>query len=1219
MSADDSDTAEDELASLLAACDDALAAGAPPERTDAPPSASALHERLQRGVACMKLLRHVLPPTAPERTAAPPLRTLGRYEIRRELGRGGFGVVLLAYDPQLRREVALKVPRAEGALLPELRQRFVREARAAAGLDHPNLVAVYEAGEIGAVCYIASAYCPGPTLAGWLKQQAGPVPFHAAAELLATLAEAVQHAHDRGVLHRDLKPSNILLSRIKDGGSRIEESRSTLEPPSSILDLRSSTPRITDFGLAKLLLADESVAQTQSQAVLGTPQYMAPEQALGGSKAAGPPADVYALGAILYELLTGRPPFQGEAALDVLEQVRSLEPVAPSRLRPRLPRDLETICLKCLRKEPHRRYATPRALAEDLRRFLDGRSIVARPVGAVERLGRWCRRNPALATAGGVAAALLVAVTGLSIAFAVYQSNTVEELEAAAGKLRDQQQQTEQALEDAREQTKEVKRQAIKAREQAALQMLERGLNLCEQHELTEGMWWLVRGLKEAPDEAPGLQRAIRGQLGSWRPYLFPLKGILAPATGPRQDRDLAVAISPDGRTVATGDADQAARLWDFDTGKRLGPPLQHQGLVRALAFSPDGRLLASAGDDHTARLWEVATGKTVGPPLQHGATVQAVAFSPKGDMILTGSRDRTAQLWDVATGEPRGAPLRHSGPVGPVAFSADGSTVVTRVASGTYTWDAATGKPQGPAQTWPPGGVWLSPDGRLVVTARDKTTREVHDRATGALVGFTLPHRGTVFAVAFSADGRTVLTGCDDKMARLWDVPSGRLIGPLLHHTDQVVAVAVSDDGRRLVSSGGLPLTRLWEASAARPVPRVLLHKRSAEAIAYSSDGRLVVIGSYMENAARLWDVATGQPLGPPLGQPAKPSAKPAPLVPLSVAFSPDDRFVLTGSNDTTARLWDVETGELRVPPLPHPNPVRAVAYSPTGQTIATVSGNIVPGEGKAWLWNAATGEPLGPPLVHPRRSDDVAAVAFSPDGQTVATGGGTIVQLWQVATGKPLGPPLVHDAPRVYAVAFSPDGRLLATRQSDRAQLWDIATGQPVAPPLRHNDHVPTMTFSRDGRTFATGSSDRTARLWDTATGKPLGAPLLHQGQVSAVAFSPDGHTLLSAGGLDGMGRLWDVATGKLLGMPLEHGVAVATAVFSPDGRTVLTANMGRVALWPVPQPMLGRVQDIALWLAVCTGTEMDEHGSIHVLDAAAWQQRREEFAKVAAVFTP
>jgi serine/threonine protein kinase len=345
-------------------------------------------DRLERLRACLCRLEEDRSQRA-ESAAWAACPRVGRFELLGELGRGSHGIVFLARDPVLCREVALKVPRPEALLNPALRQRFLREARAAATLAHPNIVAIHEAGEDAR--YIASAYCPGPTLASWLKQQPGLMAPRTAAAIAAALADAMHHAHERGVLHRDLKPSNILLQCLL-----------TPDP--------APVPQITDFGLAKLLECEEE--STRTGAILGTPCYMAPEQALGHAGDIGPATDVYGLGAILYEMLTGRPPFKSSTVQDTLDQVRNREPAPPSGLHPQLPRDLEAICLRCLRKDPTGRYRTARALADDLRRFLQGEPIRARPPSLGARLGTilWSARAWSLWAALGVLLAMFAVV-----------------------------------------------------------------------------------------------------------------------------------------------------------------------------------------------------------------------------------------------------------------------------------------------------------------------------------------------------------------------------------------------------------------------------------------------------------------------------------------------------------------------------------------------------------------------------------------------------------------------------------------------------------------------------------------------------------------------------------------------------------------------------------------------------------------------------------------
>jgi eukaryotic-like serine/threonine-protein kinase len=473
MSSLESTCGDEPYLSLLVARDQALAVWCAVDESAGAEVAPDQRARLEADLACIQLLRRYLPRRVPLHTATAfadaPVVELGHFEVRRQLGQGAFGIVFLAYDTNLRREVALKIPRPEAVRTAELRQRFLREARAAAVLDHPNLVPVFEVHADGPVCYIASAYCPGITLAYWLKERNLPVPVREAAQLVATLAEAVQHAHGRGVVHRDLKPANILLQESEphdhECGTRSPRSEH-LTAPNFGLRLSDCSPRITDFGLAKFISPEDASIQTQVGAIVGTPSYMAPEQASRDHREVGPAADVYALGAIFYELLVGRPPFQGATTLDTLEMVRSDDPVPPRRLVPKLPRDVETICLKSLEKEPSRRYASAGALDEDLRRFLNGAPILARPVGWVEGVGRWCRRNPWLAA---FLASMVAGVVGLvALASAQAQTNLLlvdanSATNQALAKTRTAQEETQAAL----SQSQESQKRADESRRQA--------------------------------------------------------------------------------------------------------------------------------------------------------------------------------------------------------------------------------------------------------------------------------------------------------------------------------------------------------------------------------------------------------------------------------------------------------------------------------------------------------------------------------------------------------------------------------------------------------------------------------------------------------------------------------------------------------------------------------------------------------------------------------
>jgi WD40 repeat protein/serine/threonine protein kinase len=1157
------------------------------------------------------------------------------YEVLGELGRGGMGVVYRARQVSLNRLVALKMVLAGAHATPQELARFRQEAEAVARMKHPNIVQIHEVGRHDGRPYMALEYVDGGSLD---KQLAGtPLPARQAARLAETLARAMHAAHEQGVIHRDLKPANILLAfsreppasapprsppceRGERGGALAGGSR-----------LNEVVPKVTDFGLAKLA-SGAGAAQTHTGVALGTPSYMAPEQT-GEAKNLGPAADVYALGAILYEMLTGRPPFRAATALETLAQVRSQEPVPPRRLQPQLQRDLETVCLKCLHKEPKKRYTSALELAEDLRRFQASEPVRARPTPAWERAGKWARRRPAVAALAG----LVVAVTALGFGLVTWQWQRAEGEWYRAEKQKAHAQDESQRADRERRQAQSERRDAELY---SARLLMERGLALGEQGEYGSAMLWLARSLEVTPIDATELRRSLRRLLGGWGTQLHRLKAIL-----PHPGWVKKVAFSADGTTFLTLDH-TGVRLWEAATGKPLAGPFRHPGQywgqVLATVMRPDGKVLLTGGMDGTARLWELGTGKPLGGPFRHQGQVLAVAFSPDGQTILTGSQDKTARLWKAATGKPIGQPLRHQGYVGLLAFSPDGKTALTGDGGGgtpgkARLWQVATGKSVGKPISFQDSISILafSPDGKRFLAASNRTVR-LGETATGKPIGEPFTLTWAVGGAAFSPDGKT-LVGASGVEVRRWEVATGKPLGELPRQQGYVVGVAISPDSQTLLTRTTIGTVRLWEAATGRSLGEPLRHLGQVECATFSPDGRAILTGG-QDQAARLWELAPDNRVGEPLGHPNASNA---------LALSPDGQTILTGGWDNTARRWEAATGKPIGEPLRHPGPVVAVSFSPDGKLIVTACW-----DGAARQWEAATGRAVGKTLRH---RDHVLAVAFSPDGKRVVTASqDKTAQLWEAGTGKPLGEPLRH-AGLVTAVAFSPNGKTLLTGSSNQtARRWEVATGQPVGKPLRHQSGVTSVAFSPNGKTFLTGSTKgvhfwesatgksisrlplaedltytfavfspegRTvltgklfeARLWEVATGKAWGRPLRHQSFVHAGAFSPDGQTILT-GSQDGTARLWDVGTGHLLGAPLQHPAHLTAVAFHPDGKAFLTAaGYVTARLWKVPAPFEGPVEHIKLWIQVQTGLELDASEAVVPLDTATLQRRWQRLQKL------
>jgi WD40 repeat protein len=1157
---------------------------------------------------------------ADELTSRPPPAIPG-YEILGELGRGGMGVVYQARQVQLNRPCAIKMILAGTHAAPESVARFLAEAQAIARLQHPNIVQIHHVGEADGLPFFELEYLPG----GGLDRQLDgtPWPPGRAALLVEQLARAIVEAHRLGVVHRDLKPANVLLAA--DG-----------------------TPKITDFGLAKML--DSESALTRTELVMGSPSYMAPEQAGGQSRQAGPAADIYALGAVLYELLTGRPPFRGATAMETLEQVKGSEPVPPSRLVPKLARDIETICLRCLHKEPTRRYENASALSEDLRRFRAGEPIVARRVGRSERIWKWARRRPAIAALSGLIA--LVAAIGLIGMSVLYGQAVVARSIAVA--------QTTKALEalQSSEANLYTNRIALADRYRQAHDA-DRAHELLDDCPVALRDWewrYLKRRHFEDVTVYPVHGAAAAVALSADSRYLVSVNFDQAihvhdRATGRVRelkgisDGHSAVALSPNGQWMAVG-GDRGTfgagviELWSTKTWSEVRSLSFGGSNPHALAFSPDSRRLVAGHDDDMVRVWDVATGTLRNLP-GHRKSVRDVAFSSDGRLIASASQDTTIRIWDAETYKPW-ATLSHDRPVFGLAFHPRSRLLASSTGDdldssrGDLTlWDVDSAQVvrQTSGLAAMVRKVCFSPDGRRLATAGWDRVVRIWD---ATLLHELLPltgHASLLRCLTFSQDGNQLVSAGDDGI-RCWNATPlseqlrHRPLRGLSARGQPVFALALTPDGRHLISAGEDHTPYVWDVETGRQLLAYRKHRYPITALAVRPDGQAVATAGYYWPAApgvddlviRIWDPWTGADFVQLRGHRPGVSA---------LAFHPDGVQLASASPDGTVRLWDTRTGK-QLHQFPSvPGWVLSVAFTPDGNRLAAGDDrgeihildtanrqllHVLRGhtqrvvalafhpdsvhlasaslDGTVRIWHSLT--PVEQRLFDGARG---RGLAWSPDGQYIAMSGAHgALKVWEHSSGRRVLTLQGH-TDDLTAAAFTPDGRRIVTSGWDGAiKLWDTALDDPdlwageSRRLVGHTTGVARVAVLPDGKRAISGGDDRTIRVWDIASGRELRRWTGSDGKVVGLAVTADGTRVVVAGD-DSDLRVWEIESGRQLHRLRGHGGAVFALAVTPDGRHALSGGgLRQDEGWKS-----GSDLDLHLW-DIATGTEIHSPFSGH-----------------------
>ena len=1088
----------------------------------------------------------------------------GPYRLLEQVGEGGMGVVYRAQQEHpIRRIVALKVVKP-GRDSRHVLSRFDSERQALAILNHPNIATVFDAGVTAdGRPYFVMEYVPGLPVTAFADQNA--LPIRARLELFLQLCEGIEHAHQKGLIHRDLKPTNILVTAQDD----------------------RPVVKIIDFGVAKAIgphLSADTV-ETQDGALLGTPEYMSPEQAGLTDAGVDTRTDIYSLGLVLYELLVGALPFDGRelrrrAVLDMLRVIREEDPprlsqrltrqsdaevqeiarrrlTEPRMLIRQLRGDLEWITSRALEKEPARRYPTASELRADVDRHLRIEAVLARPPSLAYRAGKLARRHRGLAAATLALSVTVVLAAVLSTVFWI---------------------RSERARAD--------------ARRQLVASLVAGGTARMEAWDWAGGLLAFTKALEIEPDA--GRQREHRVRIAQVLQRMPRLVRLWA-----HGQRVTSVDVSAAG-TVASGGTDGIVRLWSLSTGRQIGSPLRHGDAINHVAFSADGSLLATASEDGTARIWRASDGTAVGQPMRHEGGVHHVAFSPVSQVVATAGADGRAALWRPGEDRPY-AQVTLDTPVRRIVFTKDGS----RFAVGAEArdnqpftvrlWSTSEGTPAGEEirgqPGWYLGDMDLARDGSYAVTAGDLGCHcaLLWDTATGKPVGNLMRHRNAIPTVRFNPSGTQIVTGGYDRIVQVWNVPTaepaapawtisgwpesvsfapdGQLVAstvngavemigpgsnaqqrenarlfPTVSHGGPVTSATFDSSGRLLVTASGDGAVRVWDLSPGLvyEAPFAWYASQWCQYVMFSREGR------YLASAARIFDTTSGLPVVPPLR---------AEAMDFHMALSDDGRRVAT-SGRRLARVWDTATGEPVSPVLAHQGDlgiVRPLVFSPDGRRLLTVSN---PGrKGEATLWDIATGAPV----ITLEHGGDVTAADFSADGARVMTATAerdTNLRIWNIDR-RTVTVSGSHPEGVRLAILDRANDRILTVGNDQRALEWQIGSTLTSREALELHSQ-PTALAIGGQRTRVAGGRGGDVRVRTIRSGAERTTSMAQPGAVMSADISPDAEWLVTSGD-DGRVTLWNLRGGEPLLPAYRFGGPIYAARFSVDGGSFAIGGSG------------------------------------------------------------